>query len=83
MANPVNIHDEHNKALLAEIGERLRILHALEGRQRLPRFIRQSLDRLEEIDRNTSRSSVPGGTRGSPSGPAHVLHRIFRRFRAS
>ncbi len=45
------ISEEHSKAIRAAIGEGLRVLHALAGRQRVPRDIRQSLDRLEEIER--------------------------------
>jgi hypothetical protein len=44
------ISEEHNRAIRAAIGEGLRVLHALAGRQRVPRDIRRSLDRLEEIE---------------------------------
>ena len=45
------ISKEYNEAIRAAIGEGLRVLHALAGRQRVPRDIRRSLDRLEEIER--------------------------------
>jgi hypothetical protein len=44
------ISEEHNRAIRAAIGEGLRVLHLLAGRQRVPRDIRRSLDRLEEIE---------------------------------
>lgn len=44
------ISEEHNRAIRAAIGEGLRVLHTLAGRQRVPRDIRRSLDRLEEIE---------------------------------
>ena len=44
------IDEEHNNAIRAEVGERLRIILYLEGRQKVPRPIRQSLDRLAELD---------------------------------
>jgi hypothetical protein len=46
----VPISEEHNRAIRAAIGEGLRVLHLLAGRQRVPRDIRRSLDRLEEIE---------------------------------
>jgi hypothetical protein len=44
------ISEQHNRAIRTAIGEGLRVLHALAGRQRVPRDIRRSLDRLEEIE---------------------------------
>ena len=60
------ISDEHNKAIRAAIAEGLRVLHALAGRQRVPRDIRQSLDRLEETERkiDASRSIGSAKSRG-------------------
>lgn len=46
-----SISEEHNEAIRAAIAEGLRVLHALAGRQRVPRHIRRSLDRLEETER--------------------------------
>ncbi len=46
----VPISEEHNRAIRAAIGEGLRVLHLLAGRQRVPRDLRRSLDRLEEIE---------------------------------
>jgi hypothetical protein len=78
MPYPIHIDEEHNNAIRAEIGERLRIIHWLAGRQRVPRSIRQSLDRLDEIEHEielkTSPSIVPAGNEG-------WLRRLFQRFR--
>jgi hypothetical protein len=76
---PLHIDDEHNNAVRAEVGERLRIILHLEGRQRVPRPIRQSLDRLAEVDHEmelkTSPSIVPSKNEG-------WLRRLLpRRFR--
>jgi hypothetical protein len=61
MANPNHFSAEHNKAIRAAVGERLSVILALAGRQRVPRPIRQSLDRLEEreLGIKTSPSIVP------------------------
>jgi len=48
MPHPLQIDDEHNNAIRAEVGERLRIILWLEGRQKVPRPVRQSLDRLAD-----------------------------------
>jgi hypothetical protein len=79
MRHTLHIDEEHIKAILAEVGERLRIIFWLEGRQKVPRTIRQSIDRLAEVDhRNelkTSPSIVPSENEG-------WLHRLLpRRFR--
>ena len=76
---PLPIDDEHNNAIRAEVGERLRIILYLEGRQKVPRPIRQSLDRLAELDHGielkTSPSIVPSENDG-------WLRRLLpRRFR--
>ena len=76
---PLPIDDEHNNAIRAEVGERLRIILYLEGRQKVPRPIRQSLDRLAELDHGielkTSPSIVPSENQG-------WLRRLLpRRFR--
>jgi hypothetical protein len=73
------IDEEHNNAIPAEVGERLRIILYLEGRQKVPRPIRQSLDRLAELDHGielkTSPSIVPSENEG-------WLRRLLpRRFR--
>lgn len=76
---PLPIDDEYNNAIRAEVGERLRIILYLEGRQKVPRPIRQSLDRLAEVDHGielkTSPSIVPSENEG-------WLRRLLqRRFR--
>ena len=61
------ISEEHNKAIRAAVGERLSFILGLAGRQRLPRPIRQSLDRLEAVERRVappSPSIVPLQTGG-------------------
>ena len=68
MRHTLHIDEEHIKAILAEVGERLRIILWLEGRQKVPRPIRQSLDRLAEVDHGielkTSPSIVPAENEG-------------------
>jgi hypothetical protein len=63
MRHTLHIDEEHIKAILAEVGERLRVILWLEGRQKVPRPIRQSIDRLAEVDDatelKTSPSTVP------------------------
>lgn len=61
MAYPNRFSAEHNRAIRAAVGERLRAILAMAGRQRVPRPIRQSLDRLEEQELRigTSPSIVP------------------------
>jgi hypothetical protein len=76
---PLPIDEEHNNAIRAEVGERLRVILHLEGRQKVPRPIRQSLDRLAEVDHGielkTSPSIVPSENEG-------WLRRLLpRRFR--
>jgi hypothetical protein len=75
---PLPIDDEHNNAIRAEVGERLRIILYLEGRQKVPRPIRQSLDRLAEVDHGIelkTPSIVPSENEG-------WLRRLLqRRFR--
>jgi hypothetical protein len=80
MRHTIHIDEEHIKAILAEIGERLRLIFRLEGRQKVPRPLRQSLDRLVEVDDHgtqlkTSPSIVPSENEG-------WLRRLLpRRFR--
>jgi hypothetical protein len=66
MPYPLYIDEEHNKAIRAEIGERLRIFFWLAGRPRVPRPIRQSIDRLadQEMALKTSPSIVPSENEG-------------------
>ena len=79
MRHTLHIDEEHIKAILAEVGERLRLIFRLEGRQKVPRPIQQSLDRLAEVDHGielkTSPSIVPSENDG-------WLRRLLpRRFR--
>jgi hypothetical protein len=80
MPYPLHIDQEHNKAIRAEIGERLRIFLWMAGRQKVPRPIRQSLDRLagadQDIQSKTSPSTVPSENEGWLS---RLSPRRFRR----
>ena len=79
MSHPIYIDEEHNRAICAEVGERLRMIHSLEGRQRVPRPIRQSLDRLAELDHQIELKASPSIV---PSESEGWLKRLFpRRFR--
>jgi aromatic ring-cleaving dioxygenase len=74
MPYPLHIDEEHNKAIRAEVGERLRIFLWMAGRQKVPNHIRQSIDRLD-VKRKTSPSIVPWENEG-------WLRRLLpRRFR--
>jgi len=68
MRHTIHIDEEHIKAILAEIGERLRLIFRLEGRLKVPRSMRQSLDRLAEVDHEIelkpSPSIVPSENEG-------------------
>ena len=68
MRHTFHIDVEHIKAILAEVGERLRIILRLEGRQKVPGPIRQSLDRLAKVDQRmdlkASPSIVPSENQG-------------------
>jgi hypothetical protein len=59
MRHTLHIDEEHIKAILAEVGERLRIIFWLEGRQKVPRPFRQSIDRLAELDGGTELKTSP------------------------
>ena len=73
MPNPIQIDAEQNLAIRTEVAERLRTNHSLEGRQRVPRSIRQSIDRLAELDQEIEIK---------PSENEGWLKRLFaRRFR--
>ena len=79
MRHTLHIDAEHIEAILAEVGERLRIILWLEGRQNLPHPIRQSLDRLAEVDHGielkSSHSIVP------PEDEGWLRRLLPRRFR--
>ena len=79
MRHTLHIDDEHIKAILAEVGERLRIILWMEGRLKVPRPIRQSLDRLAEVDDGTKLKTSPSIV---PSENEGWLRRLLpRRFR--
>jgi len=79
MRHTLHVDEEHIKAILAEIGERLRIIFWLEGRWRVPRPIRQSLDRLAEIDHEIELKPSPSI---APSENEGWLSRVLpKRFR--
>ena len=59
MRPTLNIDEQHINAILAEVGERLRIIFWLEGRQKVPRPIRQSIDRLAEVEHRTELKTSP------------------------
>jgi hypothetical protein len=50
MPNPIQIDEEQNRAIRTEIAEHLRTMHSLEGRLRVPQTIRQSIDRMAELE---------------------------------
>lgn len=62
MPYPSAISEEHNKAIRAAIAEGLRVVHALAGRQRVPRDLRRSLDRLEETERKVDAPRAIGSS---------------------
>jgi hypothetical protein len=73
------IDEEHNNAIRAEVGERLRIILWLAGRQKVPRPIRQSLDRLAETDHEIELKESPSI---APSQDDGWLRRLLpKRFR--
>jgi hypothetical protein len=79
MRHPLHIDEEHIKAILAEVGERLRIILWLEGRQKVPRSIRQSLDRLADVDHGIEFKRSPSIVSSEHEG---WLRRLLpRRFR--
>ncbi len=79
MRHTIHIGEEHIKAILAEVGERLRLIFRLEGRQKVPRSIRLSIDRLAEADHRTQLKMSPSIVPAENEG---WLHRLLpRRFR--
>jgi hypothetical protein len=79
MPHPHRIDAEHNDAIRAEVGERLRVIFHLEGRKRVPRPIRQSIDRLAEVDQRTELKTSPSTV---PLENEGWLRRLLpRRFR--
>jgi hypothetical protein len=79
MRHTLHIDKQHIKAILAEVGERLRTILRLEGRQKVPRPIQQSLDRLAEVDDRTELKTSPSI---APSENKGRLRRLLqRRFR--
>ena len=79
MPYPLYIDEEHNKAIRAEVGERLRIILWLAGRPKVPRPIRESLDRLAGVDAEIALKTSPSIV---PSENDGWLRRLLpRRFR--
>ena len=79
MPHPLHIDEEHNNSIRAEVGERLRVMFRLAGRQKVPRPIRQSLDRLAELDQKIELKSSPSMV---PSEGDGWLSRLLpKRFR--
>jgi hypothetical protein len=78
MPHPLHIDEEHNNYIRAEVGERLRVMFALAGRQKVPRPIRQSLDRLAELDRKIELKSSPSMV---PSDDGWLSRLLPKRFR--
>lgn len=79
MQHPLHIDKEHNNAIRAEVGERLRIILWLAGRQKVPRPIRQTLDRLAGVDHKIELKASPSI---APSKNEGWLRRLLpRRFR--
>ena len=79
MRHTLHIDEEHIKAILAEVGERLRLIYHLEGRKKVPRPIRQSIDRLDELDRETELKTSPSTVPLENEGWRRRL--VPRRFR--
>jgi hypothetical protein len=68
MRRSIHIDQAHNDAIRAEVAERLRIILRLSPPQRVPRLIREQLDRLtkqgNEIELKSSPSIVPSQNEG-------------------
>ena len=81
MPRPIQIDQEQNLAIRTEVAERLRTMHSLEGRQRVPRPIRQSIDRLAELEGQIE-IKLEASPPVVPSENEGWLKRLFsRRFR--
>ena len=61
MRHQVWISKEHSKAIRTAVAEVLRVRFSMIGRQRVPPAIRQSLNQLEEAERQVApvRSALP------------------------
>ena len=79
MRQTLHIDEEHIKAILAEVGERLRLIYHLEGRKKVPRPIRQSIDRLDEVDHRTELKPSPSIV--PPENGGWLRRLLPRRFR--
>lgn len=75
MSHPIQIDQEQNMAIRTEVAQRLRTLHSLEGRKRVPRSIRQSIDRLSELELEASSPLAPSKNEG------WLKRFLSRRFR--
>jgi len=59
MQNPLQIDQEQNEAIRAELGERLRIIMGLEKPRKLSARLRHLLDRLSEQDHLIEMAASP------------------------
>ncbi len=59
MQNPLQIDQEQNEAIRAELGERLRIIMGLEQPRKLSARLRHLLDRLSEQDHLIEMAASP------------------------
>jgi hypothetical protein len=59
MRYSLDIDQEHNDAIRAEVGERLGIILSLRSPQKLPGRIRRLIDRLAEQDHQIEMQSAP------------------------
>ena len=74
MRHPLDIDQEHNNAIRAEVGERLRIILWLRTKQKMPRPIRHLLDRLAEMDHEIAMKPSPSIV---PSKNEGWLYKLF------
>lgn len=75
----LHIDPEHNDAVRAEVGERLQFILRMTSQPKVPRHIRQLLDRLAERDRVVEMEASPSI---APSEKEDWLRRLLAgRFR--
>jgi hypothetical protein len=74
MRHSLDIDQEHNDAIRAEVGERLGIILSLRSPQKLPGRIRHLIDRLAEQDHQIEMQSSPAIV---PTGDEGWLHRLL------
>jgi hypothetical protein len=81
MPHPIQINEEQNRAIRTQIAERLRIIHSLEGRQRVPRAIRQSIDHLAELDCQTEIELEAAPHLAAPRNEGWLKRLLLPQFR--